>query len=58
MVGTEEGGPGMTSLSSAVLVVLSLSCSYNDSPLLFAAECLMVTCSSQMTELFEEYFRE
>lgn len=58
MVGTEEGGPTMTSLSSAVPVVLSFSCSYNNSTLPFSADCLTVTCSSRTVEVFDGYFRE
>lgn len=50
MVGAEEGGPTMTSLSSAVLVVLSFSCLCNNSALLFPAKRLIVTCSSPPCE--------
>lgn len=50
MLGTEEGGLIMTSSTSAGLVVLSFSCSYNNSALR-----LTVACSSECMDEPERY---
>ncbi len=55
VVGAGEGGPTMSSLSSAVLVVLSFSCLCNNSTLPLSTKHLVVTCSSQTTEVFDMY---
>lgn len=53
VVGAEEGGPTMTSLSCAALVVPSFSCLCNNSTPPFSTKCLIVTCSSPAMSDFD-----